>query len=149
MRLTVMTEQQERRVAGAVWELFDYIKPEALTLDDVIRRMRADATEVNTDEMPELGSRWLLARIEPAQPEAPQEAPMKCLECGGKGFIEHNYGLIQAQCTACHGIGTLPDAEEASNADIDHGIEQPDKPARKPYTRKSTKPRKRPKSRKA
>ena len=99
---------------------------------------------------------------------------MKCLECDGKGFIEYHYGLSQVQCTACHGIGVMPlgasidkgnteyeapiepdtnagiaPSEETSNADIDIGTEQPDKPARKPYTRKSTKPRKRPKGRKA
>ena len=43
--------------------------------------------------------------------EPSQEAPVKCLECGGKGFIEHNAGLLQVKCTACHGTGQIADGD--------------------------------------
>ena len=126
---------------------------------ELVNRLRAEMVEVDLEELDneldnmqtwERPSTFLLARMEPTRKvEAPQEAPMKCMECDGRGFIEHRHGLVQAQCTACHGIGTLPDGppKEAEHADIDHGIEEPDKPARKPYTRKSRKPRQPPKSR--
>jgi len=71
---------------------------------------------------------------------------MKCQICNGLGFTESEHGLIQRKCMECDGTGNVPDVEVPDDA-IDAGIEQVDTPARRTYTRKSTKPRKRPKGR--
>ena len=41
---------------------------------------------------------------------------MKCLECGGKGFIEYRHGLLQVGCDACEGTGKVTKVAEAVEA---------------------------------
>jgi len=84
---------------------------------------------------------------------------MKCPGCDGKGFIEKHYGLLTMKCSECKGTGEIDMEEymqgqiygkqEETDVAVDSGTVEVDKPARVLPTRKPTRARKHPKSRKA
>ena len=60
---------------------------------------------------------------------------MKCIECGGKGFIEVNAGLMRIGCEICDGTGEVDDSNSgAGEPTKDSGSGDTGKPKR---TRKS------------
>ena len=64
---------------------------------------------------------------------------MKCDDCGGKGFIEHEAGQIQVRCEECKGTGEIDEpirGTDTNNSDLGSPVAGESPKPRKRKTRK-------------